>query len=79
MVHLFKSDDLAVQFEVSYSRLVTDPPIDWDVELTYSFYKPLDAILPMEASVYDTLSHLSSRPVSSSLVVSSNENTMSAW
>jgi len=53
MVHLFKSDDLAVQFEVSSALLVV-------IKLMFSYYKPLEDISRKVARGYDILSlHLS--------------------
>jgi hypothetical protein len=50
--------------------------IEQTVELTYSFFKRLDATSPMAENVYDTPSRLSLLPVSNSLVDSSKESKM---
>jgi hypothetical protein len=58
MVHLFKSDDLAVQFEVSFLDQAS-------AKLTISYFKPLGDILRKVARGYDIHSHRLSLLVSS--------------
>jgi len=58
MVHLFKSDDLAVQFEVSSS-------LPDGMKLMYSYFKLLGDISQKVARGYDTPSHPLSLLVSS--------------